>query len=423
MIWIGGIILVLTMVAIVKKYEPRMVLFISGLAMSVIAGQYLKAFTDFSKALVSDPLVAIIVTSMGFAYVMTFTECDKHFSYFALKYVVKVRALLIPGTVAIIWLFSIAITSPSGLSAAVGPIIIPILTRAGIHPAIAASSLLMGTWGSFMSVSSVHIANVSKLSGVDGPSLIVGNFPAGVVGLVVSCLALTVVAKLRKEDSGYEIEQAAGNDEMAVLKEFKINYLRAALPLTPIILLILGSKQIGLLPALPVTHAMLAGTLLAFVVTRPDATEMTKQFYSGMGQGFGFVISLIAAAAVFTGGMSAIGLTGALVEGMKSSTNIAKLAGAYGPLFIAALCGSGDAATLAFNNSITPHAAEFGLTIDKLGMTAFLSGALGRTMSPVAGVCIICAQIAQVSPIELSKRVMPGIILTSIFAMLVLLYM
>ena len=55
-------------------------------------------------------------------------------------------------------------------------------------------------------------------------------------------------------------------------------------------------------------------------------------------------------------------------------------------------------------------------------MTAYLGAALGRTMSPVAGVCIICAGVAKVDPIQLAKRVAPTVILTNIAAMIVLQY-
>ena len=141
-----------------------------------------------------------------------------------------------------------------------------------------------------------------------------------------------------------------------------------------------------------------------------------------MGEGFASIVSLIAAAAVFTAGMGELGLINALIDAMKSSTDLAKISASWGPFLIAALSGSGDAATLAFNTSITPHAASFGLDTDLLGMTAYLGGALGRTLSPVAGVCIICAGVAKVDPLQLSKRVAPTVILTNLVAMIILQY-
>ena len=115
-------------------------------------------------------------------------------------------------------------------------------------------------------------------------------------------------------------------------------------------------------------------------------------------------MGMIICAGVFTAGMAAIGLTGALINFMKGSTSIAKLAGAFGPWLIAVLSGSGDAAALAFNGAITPHAEQFGMTIMNLGSMAQMTGAIGRSMSPVAGAAIICAQLAGVNPMEITKR-------------------
>jgi C4-dicarboxylate transporter len=58
---------------------------------------------------------------------------------------------------------------------------------------------------------------------------------------------------------------------------------------------------------------------------------------------------------------------------------------------MALVTGSGDAATMAFNKSITPHAATFGYAQANLGMAAALAGTLGRSASPLAGAAIVCA--------------------------------
>jgi DcuC family C4-dicarboxylate transporter len=71
---------------------------------------------------------------------------------------------------------------------------------------------------------------------------------------------------------------------------------------------------------------------------------------------------------------------------------------------LAVLSGSGDAAAIAFNTAVTPHAAQFGVTSVNLGNMAWVGGALGRSMSPVAAACIIGAGFAGVSPFELAKR-------------------
>lgn len=79
---------------------------------------------------------------------------------------------------------------------------------------------------------------------------------------------------------------------------------------------------------------------------------------------------------------------------------------------MAVLSGSGDAATFAFNEAVTPHAAQFGLTITELGNTVMCAAQLGRTMSPIAGVVILLAGMARISPIDLVKRTAIPMIVT-----------
>ena len=83
--------------------------------------------------------------------------------------------------------------------------------------------------------------------------------------------------------------------------------------------------------------------------------------------------------------------------------------------------GSGDAATFAFNQAITPHAADFGMSVVQMGSMATLGGTLGRTMSPIAGATIIIAGIAGVNPMEIAKRNCLPMVAAMIVGMLFLL--
>ena len=67
------------------------------------------------------------------------------------------------------------------------------------------------------------------------------------------------------------------------------------------------------------------------------------------------------------------------------------------------------------------YVQNFGYGIIEMGSTAFLAGSLGRTMSPVAGAAIVCAGLARISPIEITKRNGPGCIVAAIAVMVILL--
>ena len=419
MVWVGAIIVLLTFAAIIKKYETRLVLFLSGVVMAALSGKPMDAVTAFSAAMVNTGLVPVICTVMGFAFVMKLTKCDAHLVHLLAGALGKFRVILIPGTVIVTFLINIALPSAAGCGAAVGAIMIPTLIGAGIDPIMAASAVLAGTWGSVFNPGNAHNPFIAKLANTDVMTVIAGHTMASIVGVTIVAVLLTVIARFLKEDGSGAITTTGATAKTS--EDFKVSYLKAVVPVIPLLLLVLGSKQIKLLPEISVPAAMLIGTALGFAVTLTKVDEISKQFFDGMGNAYGNVIGIIIAAAVFTKGMELIGLTAALITAMKSSESIARLAATFGPFIIAVLGGSGDAATLAFNGAITPHAAQFGFGILPMGSQAFIAGALGRSMSPVAGVAIVCAGLAQVNPIEMAKRNAGPMIVAAVISMFILL--
>jgi len=418
LVWVGAIIVLLTFAAIIKKFETRLVLFLSGVVMAALSGKPMEAVTAFSAAMVNSGLVPVICTVMGFAFVMKLTKCDAHLVHLLAGVLGRFRVILIPGTVIVTFLINIALPSAAGCGAAVGAIMIPTLIGSGINPIMAACAVLAGTWGSVFNPGSAHVPFIAKLGNTDVMTVIAGHTMASVIGMVVVAVLLTIIARVLKEDGSGDTSTAT-----AVKRDsaFKVSYLKAIVPIVPLLLLVLGSKQVKLIPEISVPAAMLIGTALGFAVTLINVDEISKQFFDGMGSAYGNVIGIIIAAAVFTKGMELIGLTGALITAMKSSESIARIAATFGPFIIAVLGGSGDAATLAFNGAITPHAAQFGFGILPMGSQAFIAGALGRSMSPVAGVAIVCAGLAQVNPMDMAKRNAIPMIVTAIISMFILL--
>ena len=407
MVWIGAIIVLVTFAAIIKKYETRLCLMVGGFAMAIIAGKTMFAGKAFVAAM-TNPLLTTICSIMGFAFCMKMTKCDEHMVKALTGGLKRFPLLLIPGAVVVTWIINIPLTSAAGCSAAVGAILIPALINSGVRPEMAASAVFAGTWGSVISPGNAHnvfvseMATKAKLPNSSVMDVISTHFTASIAAVAVVVIGVTLVSIFLKENKGYF------NDEMKEIEDanFKINFLYAIMPVLPLVFLILASKQVGVLPAdfgnIPLV--MLLGAAIATVVTRTNPQNIVKNFWLGAGEAYGGVMGLIICASVFTAGMTAIGLTGELINFMKTSQSIAKIAGAFGSYAIAIVAGSGDAATLAFNGSITPHAAEFGLGMVQLGSISNVAGALGRSCSPVAAGAIVCASIAGVSPMEISKR-------------------
>lgn len=403
----GGIIVVLTFVLIVKKYEARLVLFAAGLLMCLIGGGPGDIMQAFTKAMVNNSLVPTICTVMGFSYVMKLTQCDKHLVQSISGILKRGGVLLVPLAFFLTWWISLAIPSASGCAAAVGSILIPTLIAAGVHPAMAGAVVLAGTWGSAISPGNAHNPFVADLAGTDMMTVILNETPASVIASVACVVVMTAYAILRKEGASAErsqayMEETEKQDQEA--EKFQVNPLRAMVPMVPLLLLILSSQQVAVLPEISVPLSMLIGVALGLIVTWSNAQAVCCDFFDGMGSAYANIIGLIVCASVFTAGMAAAGLTGALTDVMKGSQSAAAAAGTFGPFFIAVISGSGDAAAFAFNGAVTPFAEQFGLSVMNLGSLAQIAGAMGRSMSPVAGAAIICAGLAKVNPMEITKR-------------------
>ena len=189
----------------------------------------------------------------------------------------------------------------------------------------------------------------------------------------------------------------------------QVNLLRAAMPVPPLLLLIVGLPQLGLLtPWLPkrvsVLQAMVVGTVATMLVARLSPAKASKAFFDGMGDAYAGVMGIIIAAGVFIAGLSAIGSIDHLIEALKQAKAVAPVAAMVGPFAIAVLSGSGDAAAIAFNKAMLPHPELLGMTKVALGDIAWVGSALGRGMSPVAAATAIAADYAGVSVFDIAKR-------------------
>ena len=418
---VAAVVTVLTFGAIVKKVEVRLALLTGGLVMAVIAWNP-QAWSDaFARNMVVAGLLQTIPPVMGFAAVMEITGCNQHLVKLLTDPLIKVRPLLIPGAMLVTYFINMALASAAGCTAAVGVVLIPAMMAAGMHPAMAAASVFAGTWGSVWSPGNAHNAMVAKIANVPVMDEITAHTHVSLPVAVAIAVMLFVEGKLFKQDRDWTSEKA-GADLGQIAKTQKVtlervNLLMAIAPALPlIILLVTNVAWINRFLPDPIKNvtvlvAMLVGAVLGMVITWTGPTTFVTKFFDGMGHACGFVFGIIIAAGAFIGGLEAAGVIKSLIDGLKAAQHAVPLLATFGPFLVAIGSGSGDAATLAFNTAVTPHAAQFGIGIVNLGNLANLGGALGRSWSPVAAACIIAAGCAGVNPIEITKRnVVPMII-------------
>ena len=421
---IAGI--VVTIYLLIKKYETRTVLIGVGLLMSLLTLNPMGALDAFAKSMTSAGLIMAICSSMGFAYVMKYTQCDTHLVHLLTKPLGGLKFFLIPVATVITFLINIAIPSAAGCAAAVGATRIPLLKSAGVRPATAGAAILAGTFGSMMSPGSSHSAMISEMSKLTITEVNLSHAPYTMIAGAIGAVILTLLALFFK-DYGDEHRQAYLSEQKEAESKFvKVNILFALAPLIPLVILVIGGTSLQEVSWLSwtkmgVPQAMLIGAIYGILVTRISPVKITEEFFNGMGNSYANVLGIIIAAGVFVAGLKSTGAVDSAIEFLKHSNEFVRWGATIGPFLMGIITGSGDAAAIAFNTAVTPHAVELGYSHVNLGMAAAISGAIGRTASPIAGVTIVCAGLAMVSPVEMIKRTAPGMILATLFLALFML--
>jgi DcuC family C4-dicarboxylate transporter len=423
------VVTVVTFAAIIRRAEVRLALLTGGLVMAAVSWNLPVFSAAFTASMTTAGLISVILPVMGFAAVMELTGCNGHLVKMLTDPLLKVRAVLVPGAMLVTYLINTAISSAAGCTAAVGVILIPAMMAAGVHPAMAGAAVFAGTWGSVFSPGSPHPAMIAKIANIPVIDVILAHKTASIAGAVIVALLLFAEAKLFKQDRDWTPEKAGADlGKLAAAKRptiDKVNVLMALIPMVPLALLLLTVPQFGIttkiLPkGLTVLESMLIGSVLGMLVTWTGPTRVVTEFFDGMGRAYSFVIGIIIAAGVFIGGLEAAGVIKAFLDVLKEAKSAVPILGTFGPFIVAVLSGSGDAAAIAFNTAVTPHAAQFGITSVNLGNMAWVGGALGRSMSPVAAACIIGAGFAGVSPFELAKRNAIPMLVAAVVFMLML---
>ena len=373
--WAALIVVVGTVWALIKRYETRLVLLTSGLIMTILSLDPMAAFAQFDKSMTNNSLIN------------------------------KLGILLLPCCMIVTGITSLAISSLSGMCAAIGPTIVALMIRAGFRPAMAAATVIASTLPSFWSPGSSHNGFVAKLAEWPVMDFITYTGFRTLLISIVCIVFLTVACFIFGDFKKGGFENEGVHKSNVELPEHP-NILWAFAPLLPVVLLFVIAFWFPNVK-MSVATAMLFGFIYTMIVTRSNPTELIKKFFDGMGHGYGSIIGLIIAAGVFAAGLRTCGVIDVFVEYLKNSSEVAKLGAAIGPMALGIMTGSGDAAGFAFNEAVTPHAPEFGMTIPDLGYLAIVSATLGRVSSPIAAGVIIIAGIANVSPIEVIKRSLP----------------
>jgi len=426
---LAAVVVVATFYFIIRGAEVRMALLAGGAVLALAAWKPEAWFTSFSGSMVQAGLLTVILPAIGFTAVVKLAKCDQHLVRLAVGPLLSLRAVIIPAAMLVTLALATAITSAAGITAAVGVVLIPAMIGLGIHPAMAAAAVIAGTWGAAFSPGSPHPALIGDIANMPVIEVILAHLKASLPAALTFAFVLYLVARLRGEDRGWTPERAGVTPKAGVVSEAEaaepVSYARAVMPILPLFLLILTVPQFGLTTAwlpkgLSVLQAMVIGTIATALVARLDPSKVVKGFFDGMGEAYAGVIGIIIAAGVFIGGLNAVGSIDRLIDTLKEAQSAAPVVAMLGTFGIAILSGSGDAAAIAFNKAVLPHAAQLGMTPVDLGNIAWLGGGLGRSMSPVAAATAIAAGYAGVTVFDIAKRTAAPAIAAAIVVVVIL---
>lgn len=420
---------------LVRGVEVRLVLLGAGLLMATVAGNPLAISDTFTRAMVS-PMVAPICVAMGFAAVLTATGCDRHLVRLLLAPVRRASWAMLPAGILAAYLVNMAIPSQTSTAATLGPILVPLLLAAGVERHVAGAALILGAsfGGDLLNPGAQDVLNVSLATGLSARELGSRVRPAGIAGVVVAALVFAVLNRHR-----VSAEPLAPSFPEPVA-EPPINLFKAAIPLVPIILLLLAyslEPSLGdsspmawlldapaisvtakpadvhewqrLKDALPTTRALLIGVLLAVVVGWREMQPLTRRLFEGMGLAFANIISLTITALCFGRGLDELGVSRALLDMVGETPWAMPVLAVAFPWLLAVLSGSGSSPIQTFAVSLLAPMADHPEAV-RYGTLAMLGGAFGRTSSPISAVVIYSSTLVGESPLLVVRRLLPALL-------------
>ncbi|QXC58715.1 C4-dicarboxylate transporter DcuC [Vibrio mimicus] len=416
----------------IKKYNTQAVLLLSGLFMIMLGvingdadfmpkggkptGSIIVDFFEIIHVIASSTLAKlglIIMAVGGFSKYMSHIGAanamvqmaTKPLSYIKNPYLVLAMAY-ITGQ-----LINIFIPSATGLSLLLLVAMYPVLVGVGCNPAAAAA--VVATTGCLDLGPASSAANkAAEVSGIDVATYFVSY------QLQVSIAAMVVIASLHFVCQRYFDRKDA---EKGVQSEFNIQEKEqrvvpkwfAIFPVLPLMLLLtfsqFGIDTITMNVVTAMFIALFVSMLFDYLLTRDGKTVAAslRVYLDGMGGVFASVVSLIIAAQVFVTGLETIGFISLLLDS-ASSLGFGYIAMVLVLVsiivLVTLLSGSGNASFFSFSNLAPEVASQVGAPIAAVAMPMQLASGLMRSASPVAGVIIACAAVANVSPIELAKR-------------------
>ncbi|MEC4815836.1 MAG: C4-dicarboxylate transporter DcuC [Scytonema sp. PMC 1069.18] len=397
-----------------KHIDVRLILGLCAGCLFFIAGQLPQLFVTITEQMTNGKTVAPICTAMGFAYVLRLTECDRHLTHLLLAPLRHGKWLLIPGGIMAAYIVNMAIVSQSSTAAILGTVLLPLLQTVGIEPVIAGSLLLLGSsmGGELFNPGAVEMVTLAELTGQPVVKLVVQVLPINLLASITTLIAFCILTVIFSKKTVVELPEETNTDSPVANsdKPFRLNLMKALIPLLPLALLFIIPALVQLPKqfshnSVSIATAMLIAVIAAGLTTPKESAHLVAVFFKGASFAYVNIISIIIMATIFTDGIKANGLIELLTNALANHPAAVKIVSLILPFTLAGATGSGGAPAIAVMNVLVPVAATMNLDPVNIGALASVAAQLGRTLSPVAAVVIMSSTISQQPPLNLVKYV------------------
>lgn len=424
------IIIAVTGILLMKRYQPQPILIGMGILMMYIAyeGSWIHAILDESQSTgvlifdamdivritTSENVVSLglmIMTCAGYAKYMEHIGAGTRLAHTFIKPLYRLNRPYI--VLALMFLLnmglSICVPNPLSLALLMMVTIYPVLLRLGVSPIGAAAVIATGH---LMDVGpgAVSTLLIAKTVNIPVPNYFVGyQLRLYFLVAVVTAVAHFLWQRYRDRlDGPMEVGDCESIPEAPIGPKLYMIF-----PLLPLCF-ILGFSQYGL-PGVKmnVTLAMMLAfgiALLAELVRHRNlriVLKSTTVFFEGMGNQFSYAVTLIIGGQVFAQGLVSLGLIDSLVSVLQTlslnSVGLTSVMGG-GMLGLSMVTGSNVAPLFTLVPLVPNIVSNLGLDpiTTMLGMQNGAS--LGLFLSPISPVMVGVAGVAHIKSVDLLKR-------------------
>jgi DcuC family C4-dicarboxylate transporter len=206
--------------------------------------------------------------------------------------------------------------------------------------------------------------------------------------------------------------------------DLRVNYLKAIVPIFPLVFLYLTAPGIGLFQLDPrwfadtsgqfetrlIGVAMLLGAGVAVLTEPREIAHVAEAFFQGAGYGFANIVSLIVTANCFGESLKLIGIDKVLGSHIGGSPNALLGIAGVASFGFAFLSGSGMATAQSLFGFFAKPALQMNIDPAHVGAVVSIAAAAGRTASPVSAVTLMTAKLTDTKPFELVRLVLPPLL-------------